>query len=310
MKPFQLILAGIAVSAFSTPVQAQMMGSNAASIPAGITNATITTTKRTLSLEGAKIVLAAAVAEAKRTGSGGAIAIVDEGGNAIALERLDGTFPAGANISFGKARTAALFQRPTRFFEDVIKNGRTAMVALNDFTPLMGGVPIMVDGQIVGAIGVSGATNAQRDDEIATAGAAVLNGGTIMTRTNATPTVTFYDRNQVADSFTAGRVLFDGVASGRNYMIHTSRRDKPGMAEIHLKDTDLFYITEGTGTLVTGGTLMDGKTTASDEIRGAAIQGGERHRLTRGDVVIVPAGTPHWFQDINGALTYYTVKVR
>src|SRR5207247_6865131 len=106
-------------------------------------------------LDGAKQVIAAAAAEAKRNRAGGVIAVVDDGGNLMALERLDGTFAAGANISIGKARTAAIFKRPTKAFEDVIKNGRTAMVALNDFTPLQGGVPIMVGEEVIGGIGVS-----------------------------------------------------------------------------------------------------------------------------------------------------------
>src|ERR671911_2454139 len=92
--------------------------------------------KKGLTLEGAKKVIAAAVAEARsKNAPGAAIAVVDEGGNLIAVERLDNTFVAGANISIGKARTAALFKRSTKFFEDVINKGRTAMAALNDFTP-------------------------------------------------------------------------------------------------------------------------------------------------------------------------------
>lgn len=130
--------------------------------------------KKVLTLEGAHHVIAAAMAEAKKANSGGTIAVVDDGGNLMALERIDGTFAAGANISIGKARTAALFQLPTKFFEEVIGKGRTAMVALNDFTPLQGGVPILLDGQIVGAVGVSGATNAQEDEALAIAGAAAI----------------------------------------------------------------------------------------------------------------------------------------
>src|SRR5205823_10519326 len=129
--------------------------------------------KKGLTLEGAKKVIAAAVAEAKsKNAPGGAIAVVDEGGNLIAVvdeggnliavERLDNTFAAGANISIGKARTAVLFKRPTKFFEDVINKGRTAMTTLNDFTPLQGGIPIIVDGQIIGAVGVSGAASAEQ----------------------------------------------------------------------------------------------------------------------------------------------------
>ena len=134
-----------------------------------------TAAKIGLNLEGAKKVIAKAVAEAKKLNApGAAIAVVDDGGNLVAVERLDNTFAAGANISIGKARTAALFKRPTKAFEDIINNGRTAMTSLNDFTPLQGGVPIVVDGQIVGAIGVSGAASAQQDEDLAVAGAAAL----------------------------------------------------------------------------------------------------------------------------------------
>jgi glc operon protein GlcG len=127
--------------------------------------------KQALTLDGAKAVVARAAAEARRNNSPGAIAVVDDGGALIYLERLDNTFPAGAAIAVGKARTAALFRRPTKAFEEIIKNGRTAMVALNDFTPLQGGEPIEVDGTVVGAVGVSGATSADMDEQIALAGA-------------------------------------------------------------------------------------------------------------------------------------------
>ncbi|MBM4264290.1 MAG: heme-binding protein [Deltaproteobacteria bacterium] len=134
-----------------------------------------TVQKKGLTLEGAKKVIATAVAEAKKLNApGAAIAVVDDGGNLMAAERLDGTFAAGANISIGKARTAAIFKRPTKAFEEIINKGRTAMTSLSDFTPLQGGVPIMVDGQIVGAIGVSGAASAQQDEDLAIAGANAL----------------------------------------------------------------------------------------------------------------------------------------
>ncbi len=130
--------------------------------------------KKSLTLDGARAAIAAAVDQAEKNKTTGVIAVVDDGGNLMALERIDGTFAAGANISIGKARTAALFQKPTRFFEEVIGKGRTAMVALNDFTPLQGGVPSTVDGQIVGGVGVSGAASAQQDEELAMAAAAAV----------------------------------------------------------------------------------------------------------------------------------------
>ena len=104
--------------------------------------------KKGLTLDGAKKVIAAAVAEAKvKNAPGGVIAVVDDGGNLMALERLDNTFAAGANISIGKARTAALFRKPTKVFEDIVNKGRTTMVALSDFTPLQGGARSRLKGR-------------------------------------------------------------------------------------------------------------------------------------------------------------------
>lgn len=131
-------------------------------------------TRTGLTLEGAKAVAAAASAEARRLNAGGAIAIVDEGGNLVYLERLEHTFPAASTVAFEKARTAATFRRPTRDFENAIAKGRTSLVAVDVMTPLQGGVPIAVDGIIVGAIGVSGAMSAQQDDDIAAVAATAL----------------------------------------------------------------------------------------------------------------------------------------
>jgi len=268
--------------------------------------------KKTLTIEGAKKVIAAAVAYAKKNNApGGVIAVVDEGGNLMALERLDGTFAAGANISIGKARTAVLFKRPTKAFEDIIKNGRTAMVALPDayFTPLQGGVPITIDGQIVGGVGVSGAASAQQDEELAIAGANVFAEAKTSDMAPANrPPVLFFDAKQVTTSFSTGAVLLDGV--DRNYMVHTSRRDKPGLAEVHSLDTDIIYVLQGSATLVTGGTAVGAKEIAPDEIRGSRIDGGVTRQLSKGEGIIVPNNTPHWFKDVNGEFLYYTIKVR
>ena len=126
-----------------------------------------TVEKKVLSLAGAKAVAAAAEAEAKRNNAGGAIAVVDDGGSLLFLERLDNTFSASANIAIAKARSAANFRKPTSVFEDAIKNGRLSLVANPELLPLQGGVPIVVDGQIVGAVGVAGAASAQQDEELA-----------------------------------------------------------------------------------------------------------------------------------------------
>ena len=259
--------------------------------------------KKSLTLEGARTVIAGAKQyAAANKAPGGVIAVVDDGGNLVALERIDGTFSAGANISVGKAKTAVMFKRPTKFFEEIIKNGRTAMVALPDFTPLQGGVPITVDGQIVGGVGVSGAASAAQDEELAIAGAAAL------TDHKMTP-VKFIDAKFVADGFATGAVLEDG-SNGENYMVHASRREKPGMSEVHELDTDIIYVLDGTATFVTGGKSVDPKMVAANEYRGSMIDGGETRQLNKGDVVIVPKGTPHWFKQVDGAFLYYVVKVR
>src|ERR1041385_990769 len=265
----------------------------------GAATATEITDRKTLTLDGARRAIAAAVAQAHRNHAGGVIAVVDDGGNLMALERVDGTFAAGANISIGKARTAALFQKPTRVFEEIIAKGRTAMVALNDFTPLQGGVPITVDGQIVGAVGVSGAASAQQDEELAMAAAAAVSRGPAP--------VTFFDSTHVRAAFDNGAVLFN---QGESYMVHASRREKPGMAEIHTKDADIVYVLDGTATLVTGGSAVDAKVTEADELRGSSINGGEAHQLRKGDVIIVPAGVPHWFKEVSNPFLYYVVKAR
>jgi uncharacterized protein GlcG (DUF336 family) len=134
-----------------------------------------TAAKATLTLDGAKKVGEAAEAYAARAGApGGAIAVVDDGGHLLYFVRRPNTFLGSPEISIGKARTAVEFMRPTRDFEEIIAKGRFAMTALPNFTPLQGGVPIVVEGRIVGAIGVSGARSAAQDEEIAAAGAAVF----------------------------------------------------------------------------------------------------------------------------------------
>ena len=263
---FRILSAGLAISIMLASAQAQV------------------TDKKSLTLEGARKVISAATAEAKRLNApGGVIAVVDDGGNLMALERLDGTFAAGATISIGKARTSVLFKKPTKFFEDIIKNGRTAMTALPDslFTPLQGGVPIIVDGQIVGGVGVSGAASAAQDEELAIAGANALMIRNAITEMPSAP-VAYFEKSKVSDSFAKGAVLFD---ASDKHMVHTSRRDKAGLAEVHTKDADIIYVMEGSAVLVTGGSVVDPKTTATDEIRGREIKSGETRVISKGDVI-------------------------
>jgi glc operon protein GlcG len=129
--------------------------------------------KKVLSLVAARTITAAAESAANARGVGVVIVVVDDAGNIIQLTRMDTAQVASVNVGIGKARTAAIYRRPSRDFEEQIKNGRVAALALADATPLQGGVPILVDGKVVGAVGVSGDTP-QVDEDIASAGARAI----------------------------------------------------------------------------------------------------------------------------------------
>ena len=129
--------------------------------------------KKVLSFAAAERIAATAADAARARGVGVVIAVVDDGGHLILLHRLDDTQVASVNVGIGKARTAAIYRRPSREFEEQIRAGRIAALALADSTPLQGGVPILLDGKVIGAIGVSGDTP-QVDEAIAIAGAAAF----------------------------------------------------------------------------------------------------------------------------------------
>jgi glc operon protein GlcG len=285
--------------------------------------------KKSLNLDGAKKAIVAAVDYAKKNSApGGVIAVVDEGGNLMALERLDGTFAMGATISIGKARTAVLFKKPTRFFEELINKGRTAMTAVDGFTPLIGGIPIVIDGQVVEGVGVSGAASANQDEELALAGAnavavagrveagihegsnqRVLPGSSAFANATAdkpspATAATFIDAKSVSAAFAKGMPLLETAG----YKVHASRRVEAGQAEIHTLDTDVIYVVDGSATLVTGGKATDTKEIAPNEIRGTKIEGGEGHQITKGEVIIIPNGVPHQFTAVKSELHYFVCK--
>ena len=260
---------------------------------------------RTLTLQGAERVAAAATEYARaHQAPGGAIAIVDAGGHIVLVQRLDGTFAAGAEISIGKARTAVMFQRPTQQIENAINNGRTAMTAVAAvtwFTPLQGGIPISIDGEVVGGIGVSGAASAQQDEEIAIAGAAAARADTPLSDAR------HVDAARVAAAFAVGdtgATLIDDPA----FRVNASRRDDAGLAEVHAGETDIFYVLEGSADVVTGGRIVEPQNTAPGELRGAAIDGGNSLHIAAGDVLTIPRGLPHWFQAVETPFRYFVVK--
>jgi mannose-6-phosphate isomerase-like protein (cupin superfamily) len=109
----------------------------------------------------------------------------------------------------------------------------------------------------------------------------------------------------------AGPAVIKGgaLAKGEGYTVSGVHRDKAGQVEVHEKETDIFYITDGAATFVTGGTMVGGKTTKTGQWLGTDIQGGETHHLSKGDVITIPAGMPHWFKEVPSSVSYYMVKV-
>ena len=132
-------------------------------------------TAKYITLEAAKQMAAAGEAEAKKNGWNVAITVVDAGGALILFHKLDETQPGSIAVSQGKAKTSALFKRPTKAMEEMIAGGKTAFLAVEGIVPIQGGLPVVVDGKVIGGIGVSGVTSAQ-DEQIAMAALAVLNG--------------------------------------------------------------------------------------------------------------------------------------
>ena len=130
-------------------------------------------TKPYLTLAAARRVTAAAEAEAAKRGLGVVVAVVDEGGALITLERLDAAQVASVDVAIAKARTAAIFRRPSRVFEEQVRNGRVAALALPGAAALQGGLPLEYGGRVIGAVGISG-DSPQVDEDIAAAGAAAL----------------------------------------------------------------------------------------------------------------------------------------
>jgi len=123
----------------------------------------------------------------------------------------------------------------------------------------------------------------------------------------ATAEVTYLPKDKVATAFLKGGPLY----SFENYKVLAGHRDDgKKAAEVHTKDTDVFYILAGSATFVTGGELVDGAPTEPDEIRGRSIKGGEAHKLQAGDVIVVPRGVPHHFTEVAGPFNYFVVKIR
>ena len=119
------------------------------------------------------------------------------------------------------------------------------------------------------------------------------------------PGVTYVEHQKVTEALSKGGPL----VSAPDLLVSGSHRDKAGQVEVHEKETDVIYVVDGTATFVTGGTMVGGKTTKPGQLMGSDIKGGQTHHLSKGDVIVVPAGIPHWFKEVPQSVSYYVVKV-
>jgi glc operon protein GlcG len=262
---------------------------------AGAAAALSTTEAPVLTYDGARIVAEAAGAVAAERGVAPVIAIVDAGGDLLFLLRPDAAQVASAKVSIDKARTAAIYRRPSKDFEDQASNGRPSALHLARAVPLQGGIPIVVGGEVVGAIGVSGASSADEDQELAVLGAAAWEVG----QGNG---ATFFPRSALENG---GGLLLEA----HGYKLDAGRRNAPGEVEYHERVVDVMHVVHGRATVVTGGEMQDAREIAPGEIRARAVDGGTPHLLAEGDVLAIPRGVPHQFTDVSDPFLYFVVKV-
>lgn len=250
-----------------------------------------------LTYDGAYRVVQVARAMAEQRGVAPVVAVVDAAGELVYLWRPDAAQVASVGVATDKARTAALYRRPSKDFEDQAASGRPSALHLSRAVPLQGGMPVVHDGHVVGAVGVSGASSADEDQQLAVAGANAL----------ADPpdgAASYYAADAVRARFATGGLLLD--ASG--YKVDAGRREAPGEVELHRHVVDVMHVVEGTATVLTGGELVDAREVAPGEVRARTIEGGATYDLAAGDVLVVPAGVPHQFVAISGPFHYFVVK--
>jgi len=132
-------------------------------------------------------------------------------------------------------------------------------------------------------------------------GIAVVLAATFTASAADEPAVTFVAHDTVAKG--------GAIVTAPNLAVLMAHRAEPGEVELHDKETDTFYVLAGSATLVTGGTMEGGTVTAPGQQRGTGIKGGHAQQLTKGDVIVIPAGVPHWFKEVPQSIDYYVVKV-
>jgi len=131
--------------------------------------------------------------------------------------------------------------------------------------------------------------------------AALLAASVLLFAAASSANVTFIGHEKVAKGGT--------LVTAPDLTVLIMHRASPGEVEVHDKETDTFYVLDGSATLITGGTMVGGKVTAAGQHRGKSITGGESRQLANGDVIVIPAGIPHWFKEVPRSIDYYVVKV-
>jgi uncharacterized protein GlcG (DUF336 family) len=252
-----------------------------------------------LTQEGARTAAEAAGAAALRRGVAPVAAVVDAAGALLYLWRPDDAQVASVDVATDKARTAAIYRRPSKDFEDQAAGGRPSALHLARAVPLQGGIPITHKGHVIGAVGVSGASSADEDEELAVIGAEAAMAGR-----NGGGAFYFADAD-VRERFETGGLLLDE----RRYKIDAGRREAPGEVEYHDRIVDVMRVVQGRATVLTGGEMVDAREVAPGEVRARKVEGAATHRLSEGDVLAIGNGVPHQFTEVSNPFLYYVVKV-
>jgi uncharacterized protein GlcG (DUF336 family)/mannose-6-phosphate isomerase-like protein (cupin superfamily) len=252
-----------------------------------------------LTRQGAQRVAETVGAAAAARGVAPVVSVVDAGGALLYLLRPDAAQVASVAVTTDKARTAAIYRRPSKDFEDQAAHGRPSALHLARAVPLQGGMPILHDGHVVGAVGVSGASSADEDQELAVLGAQAA------TADEGEAEAAFFSNAQVAAKFQTGGLLLDTPA----YKVDAGRRTAPGEVEFHEHVVDIMHVVQGRATVVTGGEMVDQRPVGPGEVRARAVEGGTSHDLAEGDVLVVPAGVPHQFVAVSDPFLYFVAKV-
>ena len=246
-----------------------------------------------LTYDGARLAAEAVGAEAARRGVAPVVSAVDAGGALMYLLRPDAAQVASVDVTTDKARTAAIYRRPSKDFEDQASGGRPSALHLARAVPLQGGVPITYHGDVIGAVGVSGATSADEDQELALIGADAVERAASSTNGHVDG-ATFISSDALKRKFEEGGLVLDTP----DYKIDAGRRVAPGPPELHEREVDVMHVVAGKATVVTGG-----------QIRGDRIEGGEARALSEGDVLAIPNGVAHQFTEVSDPFLYFVVKV-